>query len=145
MPQNQSFWHSGNAGKILAGTMYQIEGQFNVWWPNFGRQEVWQMPTKTTVVNIVPAKISPALPLYQKNWFCGKVRLDDFYLLLRSIASNCIHIGAKRISQACCLHHLKNMEKIVKHNFGMKNKIGDFFIPHCTLYICIYIYIHIYI
>ena len=35
---------------------------------------------------IVPAKIFPALPMCQKNWFCGKVRLDDFYLLLRSIA-----------------------------------------------------------
>ena len=51
MPQNQFFWHSGNAGKILAGTMYLMEGQFNVWWPNFGRQMLnfrieWQMFTK---------------------------------------------------------------------------------------------------
>ena len=27
---------------------------------------------------IVPAKVSPALPLCQKNWFCRKVRFDDF-------------------------------------------------------------------
>ena len=60
---------------------------------------------------IVPAKISPALPLCQKNWFCGKVRLDDFYRLLRSKSSSWIYTGVKRISQACCLHHLKNMEK----------------------------------
>ena len=31
---------SGNAGEILAGTMYLTKGQFKVWWPNFGRQEV---------------------------------------------------------------------------------------------------------
>ena len=80
---------------------------------------------------IVPAKIFPALPLCQKNWFCGKVRLDDFYPLLRSIVSTWIHIDVKRISQVCCLHHLKNMEKKnVKHNFGMKNKIGRFFLGH---------------
>ena len=66
---------------------------------------------------IVPAKISPALPLYQKNWFSDKVRLDDFYPLLRSVASTWIHIGVKRISQACCLHHLKNMEKNCKTQF----------------------------
>ena len=35
---------------------------------------------------IVPANIFPVLPMCQKNWFCGKVGLDDFYLLLRSIA-----------------------------------------------------------
>ena len=45
---------------------------------------------------IVPAKISPALPLCQKNWFYGKVHLYDFYPLLRSIASNWIYISVKR-------------------------------------------------
>ena len=50
-----------------------------------------------------------------------------FYRLLRSIASSWIHIDVKRISQACRLHHLKDIEtKIVKHNFGMKNKIWRF-------------------
>ena len=62
---------------------------------------------------IVPAKIFPALPLCQKNWFCGKVH-DDFHPALRSIASSWTHIGVKRISQACCLHHLKNIEKDCK-------------------------------
>ena len=37
---------------------------------------------------IVPAKISPALPLFQRNWFCGKVLLDDFYQLQSCIASS---------------------------------------------------------
>ena len=56
------------------------------------------------------------------------VRRTDFYPLLRSVASSWIHIGVKRISQACCLHHLKNVEKkFVKHDFGMKNKKGRFF------------------
>ena len=54
------------------------------------------------------------LLLCHKNWFCGKLRLNDFYLLLRSIASSWINIGVKRISQACFLHHLKNMEKNCK-------------------------------
>ena len=31
MLQNQFFWHSGNAAKILAETMYLMEGQFNIW------------------------------------------------------------------------------------------------------------------
>ena len=51
LPQNQFLWHSGNAEKILAGTMYLMEGQFNVWWPNFAREEVWQMLTKTEIVH----------------------------------------------------------------------------------------------
>ena len=59
------------------------------------------------------------------------VRRTDFYPLLRSVASSWIHIGVKRISQACCLHHLKNVEKkFVKHDFGMKNKKGRFFLVH---------------
>ena len=62
----------------------------------------------------------------EKNWFSSKVRPDDLYLLLRSIASNWIHIVVRRISQACCLHHLK---KTVKRNFGMKNKMRRFFGP----------------
>ena len=97
--------------------------------PKFGHQTL----NCPSIRYIVPAKIFPALPLCQKNWFCGKVRLDDFYPLLRSIASTWIHIDVKRISQACCLHHLKNMEKsFVKHNFGTKNKMGCFF--WATLY-----------
>ena len=59
----------------------------------------------------VPAKISPALPLCQKNWYCGKVRLDDSYRLLHSKLSSWIHIGIDRISQACCLNHLKKYAK----------------------------------
>ena len=63
---------------------------------------------------IVPTKFCPVLPLCQKNWFCGKVRLDDFYQLLRSKWSSWIHIGVTRISEACCLHLLKNMKKNCK-------------------------------
>ena len=161
--------------------MYLIEGQFNVWWPNFVRQEVWQMPTKVHIAYCLArflrifkiyrntlrnlpenqhvvshkkllfqehqfcrssmmtlssflakfrscgGKISPPFLLCQKNWICGKVCLNDFCLLLHSKLSSWIHIIIKRICQACCLHHLKNMEKIVKQNFGMKNKIGHFF------------------
>ena len=76
---------------------------------------------------IVPAKISFALSLCQKNWFCGKVCLDDFYLLLCSKSSSWIHIGVKKNPQACCLDHLKKYGKNVKHNFGMRNKTGCFF------------------
>ena len=62
--------------------------------PKFGHQML-NCPSNRY---IVPAKISPALPLCQKNWFCDKVQLDYFYPLLRSIASSWIHIGIKRIS-----------------------------------------------
>ena len=74
--------------------------------PQFGHQAL----NCPSIRYIVPAKISPALPLCQKNWFCGKVHLDDFYRLLCSESPSWIHIGVKRISQACCPHHLKNME-----------------------------------
>ena len=75
--------------------------------PKFGHQTLnWP-----SIRYIVPAKISPALPLCHKNWFCGKVHLDNFYPLLRSKSSSWIHIAVKRISQACRLHHLENMQK----------------------------------
>ena len=45
------------------------------------------------------------------KWFCAKVCPNDFYSLQRSIVSSWIHIGVKRISQACCVSHLKNMIK----------------------------------
>ena len=80
---------------------------------------------------IVPVKISFALSLCQKNWFCGKVCLDDFYLLLCSKSSSWVHIGVKKNSQAYCLHHLKKYGKNIKHNFGMRNKTGCFFGPPC--------------
>ena len=81
---------------------------------------------------IVPAKIFPALPPCQKNWFWGKVRLDDCYPLLRSIASSWIHIGVKRISQACCLHHLKNMGKNSETQlWDEKQNRALFFGPPC--------------
>ena len=82
---------------------------------------------------IVPAKIFPALPLYQKNWFCGKVRFDYFYPLLRSTPSPWTHIGVKKISQACYLHHLKNMEKNWKTQLWDEKQIGYFF--WTTLYL----------
>ena len=92
--------------------------------PKFGHQTLNCAPIRY----IIPAKIFPPFPLCQKNWFFRKEHLGDFYPLLRSKSSSWIHIGVKRISQACCLHHLKNMEKkIVKRNFGMKNKIERFF------------------
>ena len=86
--------------------------------PKFGHQTL----SCPSIRYIFPAKIFPALPLCQKNWCGGKVRLDDFFPLLRSIASTWIHTGIKRISQACCLHHLKNMEKNCKTTLGWKTK-----------------------
>ena len=67
-----------------------------------------------SIRHIASAKIFPALSLCQKNWFCSKVRVDDFYSLLLSIASSWIHIGVKRVSQACYLHLLKYMKKKCK-------------------------------
>ena len=79
---------------------------------------------------IVPTKISPALPLCQRT--DGKVRFDDFCPLLRSKLSSWIHIGVKIISQACCLHHLKNMEKICKRQLWDEKQNRAFFLgPPC--------------
>ena len=92
VPQNQFFWYSGNAGEILAGTMSTTVAFVGIchtsWLPKFGHQTL----NCPSIRYIVPAKISPALPLCQ-NWFCGKVHLDDFYPLLRSIALSWIHTG----------------------------------------------------
>ena len=55
----------------------------------------------------LPKSFLHCLCVIRTEWF----DLNDFYPLLRSIASSWIHIGVKRISQACFLHHLKNMEK----------------------------------
>ena len=96
--------------------------------------EVWPPNVELSFYQVhVPSKISPALSLRQKKWFCGKVHRHDFHPVLNRIASSWIHISVKRISQGCCLYHLKNMgKKIVKHNFGMKNKTGCFFGPLCN-------------
>ena len=107
--------------------------------PKFGHQTL----NCPSIRYIVPAKIFSALPLCQKNWFCGKVRLDDFYPLLRSIASSWIHIGVKRISQACCLHHLKNMEKNCKTQLWDEKQNRAFFLGH-PVYINLYIRDNVY-
>ena len=78
--------------------------------PKFGHQTL----NCPSIRYIVRANIFPALPLCQKNWFCGKVRLDDIYRLLLSKLSSWIYIGVKRISQVCCLNHLKNIKKNCK-------------------------------
>ena len=94
--------------------------------PKFGHQRL----NCPSIRCIAPAKISPALPLCQKNWFCGKVRLGDFYLLLRSIASCSFRNGVKRISQACCLHNLKNMEKNCKIQLWDEKQNRVLFLNH---------------
>ena len=83
--------------------------------PHFLLSEIChQMLNCLSIRYIVPAKISPAFLLCQKDWFCGKVCLDDFYPLLHSKSFSSIHIGIKRISQTYCLHHLKNMAENCK-------------------------------
>ena len=64
---------------------------------------------------IVPAKISPAILLCQKNWFCGKVCLDHFYPLLRSKLSSWVYTGIKRIPQACWLYILAHIFYILMY------------------------------
>ena len=98
--------------------------------PKFGHQTL----NCPSIRYIVPAKIFPVLPLCQKHWFCVKVRLDDFYPLLRSIPSIWIHIGVKRISQACCLHHLKNIEKNCKTQPWDEKQNRALFWGHPVLY-----------
>ena len=82
---------------------------------------------------IVPVKISFALSLCQKNWFCGKVCLDDFYLLLCSKSSSWIHIGVKKNPQACCLDHLKKYGKNVKTQLWDEKQNRVLFLDHPVL------------
>ena len=124
---------------ILSGIMLNNERSWPLW---ASVHTFWNFQSKRWI--FLPSGTLLLLKYFlhwrcQKKWFCGKVRFDDFYPLLRSIVSTWIHIGVKRISQACYLHLLKNMEKIVKRNFGMENKIGLFFwspyfLNHCNLY-----------
>ena len=81
--------------------------------------------------------------LSQKNWFDGKVRLDYFYPLLPSIASTWIHTDVKRISQACCLHHLKNMEKNCKTQLWEEKQNRALFLGH-PVYIYLYVSDNVY-
>ena len=73
--------------------------------PKFGHQS-WIVLLSATL--FLPKSL---LHCHCVNWFCGKLCLDDFHPLLRSIASSWTHIGVKRIFQVCCQDHLKNMEK----------------------------------
>ena len=94
--------------------------------PKFGHQTL----NCPSIRYIVAAKISPAFPMCQKNWFCGKACLDDFYPLLRSKSSSWIHIGIKRIFQVCWLHHLQNMDKNCKIQLWNEKHNRTFFLGH---------------
>ena len=61
------------------------------------------------------------------------VKYDDFYPLLCSIASSWIQIGVKRISQACCLHHLKNMENNWKTQHWYEKQNRALFMDHTVV------------
>ena len=97
--------------------------------------KIWTMLTNVTFVghllHFLPPKIWPPnveLSFYQVHSSCQNLsciaavseelilwqRRHDIYRLLRSKSSSWIHVGVKRISQACCLHHLKNIEKNCK-------------------------------
>ena len=94
--------------------------------PKFGYQTL----NCPSIRHIASDKISPIFPLCQKNWFCGKAYLDDFYPLLRSKSSSCIHIGIKRISQICWLHHPQNMDKSCKTQLWNEKHNRTFFLGH---------------
>ena len=88
--------------------------------PKFGHQTL----NCPCIRYIVPAKIFPALPLCDKNWFCGKVHVDNFYPLLLSMASSWIHIGVKKsLPGLLSTPPEKYGKKNLKHNFQTKNKI----------------------
>ena len=97
--------------------------------PKFGHQ-TFNYPS---VRYIVRAKIFSAVPLCQKNWFCGKGRLDNINRLLRSKSSSWIHIGVRRISQDCCQHHLKNIKKNCKAQLWDEKQNRALFLDHPIL------------
>ena len=96
--------------------------------PHFLSSKIWPSNVKLYFYQVHCSwKNLSCISAVSDKLICGKVCLDIFYLLLRSKSASWIH------TQACSLHHMKNMEQNVKHNFGMKNKIGHFF--RTTLYI----------
>ena len=103
---------------------------YTCWLPKFGHQTL----NCLSIRYIVPAKISPAFQLCQKNWFCGKVCLNDFYPLLHSKSSSWIHIVLKESPRSAVYTTWKIWKSIVKHNFGMKSKMGSFFGPPWYIY-----------
>ena len=144
-PRNATFlwemecWFSGGFLKALLQFL------------NILRNDGWTMSTTVAFVGICRASCLRSLAT--KRWivllsgklflpkcllhchcvrtdFVIKVRLNDFYPLLNSIASSWIHISVKRISQGCCLYHLKNMGKNCKAQLWDENKIGRFFGDH---------------
>ena len=72
------------------------------------------------------AAVSEELILWQRR--------HDIYRLLRSKSSSWIHVGVKRISQACCLHHLKNIEKNCKTQPWDEKQNRALFLGHPVLY-----------
>ena len=85
--------------------------------PHFLSSKIWSPNVELcpSIRYTVPAKISPEFPLCQKNWFCGKACLNDFYPLLHSKSSSWIHISIKRMSTT----------------LGWKAKLGAFLGPPC--------------
>ena len=79
---------------------------------------------------IVPPKpkILREFPLCQRNWFCGKVHVNDFYSLLRSRASiiGSILVSKETPRTAVCTTW-KIWEKVIKHKFWMKSKLRRLF------------------
>ena len=79
---------------------------------------------------IAPAKISPALLLCQKNWFCGKVTSIIFiscYVVNRSVGYILV---SKEPPRPAVYTTWKIWKKTVKHNFGMKKQNRALLLGH---------------
>ena len=105
------------SGELLKSFRFWLNKVDHLYWHLLTIPVSQNLATKRSVCPSINyfalAKFSPVLSLCQKYGLCGKVDLNNFYPLLPCILSSLIHVGVKRISQACCLHHLKNYGKML--------------------------------
>ena len=92
---------------IFLGTLQAVLANCECCW------DFWLNETTVVSTGICNTSISPKFN-NQMHQLCGEVGLSNFYLLLYSILSILIYFCVKRITQACCLHDLKNMAKYFK-------------------------------
>ena len=96
---------------IFSGIVLNDEHSWPLW-ASATLPVFWNLATKRWIVLPFGTLFLPTSFLY-----CRCVRRTDFaakydsmiFICCCVVSSTWIHIGVKRISQGCCLHHLKNM------------------------------------
>ena len=99
--------------------------------PHFLSSKIWSPNVELSFHQVYcSCQNLSCIPAASEELICRKVCLNDFDPLLRSIVSTWIHIGVIIISQACCLHYLKNMEKDCKTQLWDEKQNRALFLGH---------------